>query len=118
MISSFRDLTVWQEAHNLVLLVYRSTESFPSSEQYGLTSQMRRAAVSVPANIVEGFKRQGTQEKVRFYNIAEAFLEEFKYVLILCNDLGCMSSCDDFQAKADTVGRLLYRFAQSAKHRR
>ncbi len=56
--SSFKDLIVWQEAHQLVLMIYRLTEDFPKSEQYGITSQMRRAAVSVPANIVEGFKRK------------------------------------------------------------
>jgi four helix bundle protein len=79
MLSSFRELTVWKEAHKLVLMVYKATEHFPKGEQYGLVSQMRRAAVSVPANIVEGFKRRGRQEKIRFYNIAEASLEELKY---------------------------------------
>ena len=68
----FRDLRVWQEAHQFVLMVYRITSSFPDNERYGLVSQMRRAAVSVPANIVEGFKRRSRPEKVRFYNIAES----------------------------------------------
>lgn len=81
--SSFRDLEVWREAHQLVLMIYAATKTFPSPEQFGLVSQMRRAAVSVPANIVEGFKRRSWQEKVRFYNIAEASLEELKYYIIL-----------------------------------
>jgi four helix bundle protein len=74
--SSFHDLVVWQEAHKLVLMIYKVTADFPKSEQYGLVSQMRRAAVSVPANIVEGFKRFSYAEKSRFYNIAEASLED------------------------------------------
>ncbi len=104
-ISSFRDLLVWQEAHRLVLTVYQATETFPQSEQYGLTLQMRRAAVSVPANIVEGFKRHGSKDKVRFYNIAEASLEELKYFLILIVDLGYIESNEDLATQADTVGR-------------
>lgn len=78
-ISSFRDLEVWQVAHQLVLTVYKATASFPVEERFGLTQQMRRASVSVPANIVEGFKRYGIQDKLRYYNIAEASLEELKY---------------------------------------
>ena len=85
--SSFRNLAVWAKAHHLVLLIYGTTKSFPKDELYGLTSQMRRAAVSVPANITEGYKRKGLQEKIRFYNIAQASLEELRYFIILCNDL-------------------------------
>jgi len=84
---SFRDLKVWAKAHQLVLLVYEATKSFPKDELYGLTSQMRRAVVSVPANIAEGYKRKGQQEKIRFYNIAQASLEELRYFIILSNDL-------------------------------
>lgn len=84
---SFRDLKVWAKAHQLVLLVYEATKSFPKDELYGLTSQMRRAAVSVPANIAEGYKRKGQKEKVRFYNIAQASLEELRYFNLLSNDL-------------------------------
>ena len=83
MVTNFRELTVWQEAHQLVLMIYKATATFPSNEQFGLTSQMRRAAVSVPGNIVEGFKRQSHPDKLRFYNIAAASLEELKYYLIL-----------------------------------
>ena len=113
-ISTFRDLEVWQEAHKLTLMVYKATNAFPSSEQFGLTSQMRRASVSVPANIVEGFKRNSSQEKVRFYNIAEASLEELKYFLILAHDLTYIANLPIFEMQSDSVGRLLYRFTQEA----
>jgi four helix bundle protein len=85
---SFRDLFVWRKAHELVLEVYRLTSKFPKSEMYGLTQQLRRAAVSIPANIAEGFTRRSKIEKVRFMNIAQGSLEESRYYLILANDLG------------------------------
>jgi four helix bundle protein len=110
--NTFRDLVVWQEAHKLVLMVCRTTDNFPKSEQFGLTSQMRRAAVSVPANIVEGFKRTSKTEKARFYNIAEASLEELKYFFLLATDLS-FTTDSTLATQADTVGRLLYRFIQS-----
>jgi four helix bundle protein len=84
---TFRDLRVWQKAHEFVLGVYRFSEGFPRVETYGLTAQLRRAAVSVPANIAEGFRRRGKPDKVRFLNIAQASLEECRYYLILAKDL-------------------------------
>ena len=85
---SFRDLLVWHKAHEFVLAVYAFTAAFPKTETYGLSLQMRRAAVSVPANIAEGFRRRGKPEKARFMNIAEGSLEESRYYLILAQDLG------------------------------
>jgi four helix bundle protein len=85
---SFRDLMVWRKAHEFVLAVYRFTSTFPKSEIYGLAQQMRRAAVSIPANIAEGFTRRGKTDKARFMNIAESSLEESRYYLILSQDLG------------------------------
>ena len=85
---SFRDLIVWRKAHELALAVYRFTGSFPRQETYGLSSQMRRAAVSIPANIAEGFRKRGRADKARFMNTAEASLEESRYYLILAQDLG------------------------------
>jgi four helix bundle protein len=70
-ITRFGDLAVWQKAHQLVLQVYRITRSFPAEERFGLSSQMRRTAVSVPANIAEGFKKRGVKDKLNFYNIAQ-----------------------------------------------
>ncbi len=76
---TFRDLMVWRKAHELVLAVYQFTSTFPKSEMYGLAHQMRRAAVSIPANIAEGFTRRGKADKARFMNMAEASLEEIRY---------------------------------------
>ena len=85
---TFEDLDVWKKAHGWVLGVYRLTEGFPKHELFGLTSQLRRAAVSVPANIAEGFKKKGKPDKARFYNTAQGSLEECRYYLILSRDLG------------------------------
>ncbi len=85
---TFRDLVVWQKAHQFVLALYAFTARFPKSETYGLTLQMRKAAVSIPANIAEGFRRRGKADKVRFLNTSEASLEESRYYLILSQDLG------------------------------
>jgi four helix bundle protein len=84
---TFRDLIIWQRAHQFVLAVYRVTATFPKNETFGLTSQLRRAAVSIAANIAEGFKRRGCRDKVRFLNIAQSSLEECRYYLILTDDL-------------------------------
>ena len=84
---SFEDLLVWQKSHSFVLIVYKLTGAFPKHEIFGLTSQFRRAAVSIPANIAEGFRRRGVSDKARFFNIAQASLEECRYFLILTRDL-------------------------------
>jgi four helix bundle protein len=85
---SFEDLIVWQKAHQFVLSTYRLSDCFPKNELYGLTGQMRRATVSVPANIAEGFKKKTKPDKARYMNIAQASLEESRYYLILARDLG------------------------------
>lgn len=103
---SFQDLIVWQKAHQFVLSVYRLTESFPKHELYGLTSQLRRAAVSIPANIAEGFKRKGSADKVRFLNIAQGSLEESRYYLILTCDLD-YSDTHQLSAQLEEVSKLL-----------
>jgi len=84
---NFEDLIAWQKAHAFVLEIYRQTESFPKSELYGLTNQLRRAAVSIPANIAEGFKKRSPPDKMRYYNIAQGSVEECRYYLILAQDL-------------------------------
>ena len=83
----FTDLKVWQRGHSLVLRVYRLTMALPDNEKYGLVSQLRRAAVSVPTNIAEGSKREGNQDFVRFLNIAEGSLAESEYLIMLSRDL-------------------------------
>ena len=85
--SNFTDLIVWQKAHKFVLETYRYTSLFPKEEMYGLTSQYRRATVSIAANIAEGFKKRGKKDKARFFNIAQGSIEECRYYLILSNDL-------------------------------
>ena len=85
---SFEDLLVWQKAHAWVLAVYRFTDDFPAKENYTLTAQFRRAAISVPANIAEGFRKAGVADKKRFMNIAQGSVEECRYYLILARDLG------------------------------
>jgi four helix bundle protein len=84
---TFSDLLVWQKSHQFVLEVYEFTKGFPPDELYGLTCQFRRAAVSIPANIAEGFKRRGKPDKARFLNISQASLEECRYYLLLAKDL-------------------------------
>ena len=86
--NSFSDLIVWQKAHRFVLAIYKMTDSFPKSEMFGLISQMRRAAFSIPANIAEGFKKKSKADKLRYYNIAQGSIEEIKYFLLLSRDLG------------------------------
>jgi four helix bundle protein len=85
---SFTEFEVWQSAHRVALATYKVTREFPSDERFGLTSQMRRAAVSVAANIAEGFGRRLPGDKCRFYNISQGSLEEYRYYLILAGDLG------------------------------
>jgi len=114
----FRQLEAWRESHQLVLMAYQVTKGFPGDERFGLVSQMRRAAVSVSANIAEGFKRRGIQDKIRFYNESEGSLEELKYFFILSKDLGYIPSNDDLMAQAETVGRLLNGLIASTERRR
>jgi four helix bundle protein len=109
--SRFQDLIVWQKSHELVLNIYKDTRSYPDEEKFGLISQMRRSAVSIPANIAEGFKRKGKKDKINFYNNAQASLEELKYYLILSKDLGYLSDDNDLLSKSDEAGKLLYKFA-------
>jgi four helix bundle protein len=108
----FTDLVVWQKAHAFVLAAYRVTESFPKSELYGLTSQFRRAAVSIAANIAEGFKKRSPNDKARFLNIAQGSLEECQYYLILAKDLG-FSDTTALRPQLDEVAKLLEGYASA-----
>ena len=103
---SFEDLVVWQKAHAWVLLVYRLSESFPAKENFALTSQLRRAAISVPANVAEGFKKRGPRDKLKYFNIAQGSLEESRYFLILARDLGYADTTAAAE-KLEEVSRLL-----------
>jgi four helix bundle protein len=103
---TFKDLIVWQKSHQFVLSVYQLSSNFPKSEIYSLTSQLRRAAISIPANIVEGFKKRGLADKIRFLNIAQGSLEECRYYLILVQDLG-YANTKDISSLLEEVSKLL-----------
>jgi len=109
---TFEDLVVWQRAHVWVLDIYRFTETFPAKETYGLTSQLRRAAVSIPANIAEGFKKAGVADKRRYMNIAQGSLEECRYYLILSRDLG-YGDVAALAVKLEEVSKLLTAYARA-----
>jgi four helix bundle protein len=103
---SFQNLIVWQKSHALALRVYRVSSNYPKPEMYGLTSQVRRAATSVPANIAEGFKRASRADKARVLNVAQGSLEELRYYLLLAQDLGYEGD-SELTDNLDEVARLL-----------
>jgi four helix bundle protein len=111
----FQDLIVWQKAHQWILDTYALTKAFPKEELFGLTSQLRRAAVSIAANIAEGFKRQGINDKAKFYNISQSSLEECRYYLILIHDLK-LGNCDKLLKDLETVSKLLDKYFAGAKN--
>ena len=102
MTNQFQNIGAWQKAHEFVLLVYRTTQSFPNFERFGLCSQFQRAAVSIPANIAEGYKKLSRADKLRFYNIAQGSLEECRYYIILSKDLGYIKE-DGFNQLINSV---------------
>ena len=113
----YKDLIVWQKSHEFVLLVYKVTENFPKTETFGLTSQFRRAAVSVAANIAEGFVKKGTADKLRFYNISQGSLNECSYYILLSKDLKYISNDDEnaLQSLNDEINKLLNNFIRAIK---
>jgi four helix bundle protein len=108
---SFKDLLVWQKSHGAVLEVYKLTRRLPKEELFGLVSQMRRSAVSVPANIAEGFKRKGKADKARQLNIAQGSLEELRYFFILCADLSYLPA-GTMGDRLEEVARMLDSYTQ------
>ena len=114
-IKTFEDLEVWNVSHKLVLEIYKASSTFPKEEMYGITSQIRRATVSIPANIAEGFSRRSNLDKRHFYNVAQASLHEVKYYLILIEDLGYIESKFTLWQKAEQIGKMLYRLIESLK---
>jgi four helix bundle protein len=108
----FEDLMVWQKSHSLTLRVYKLTTTFPKHEMFGLSSQMRRAAVSVPANIAEGFSKRGRADKARFMNTAQGSLEELRYYFILARDLTYLKQ-DEQWNDLDEVSRLLGAYTRA-----
>lgn len=119
LIKSFQDLEVWQKAHALALDVYSLTASFPDRERYGITSQLRRSAASVPSNIAEGFGRKSTRELLQFLAIANGSLEETRYFLLLAGDLGFMAS-EQFvklNQQCNSIGQMVGALSRSLRER-
>lgn len=115
--NKFEDLIVWQKAHQFVLNIYNKTQFFPKEELFGLTSQFRRATVSIPANIAEGYGKKGTNDKLRFYNIAEGSINECRYYILLSKDLGYMNNAESDQLYEDltVIQKLLFSYSQRLK---
>jgi four helix bundle protein len=109
---SLRDLIVWRRAHEFVLRTYELTKHFPRDEQYCLIPQLRRAAISIPANIAEGFKKRGIADKNRFFNTSQGSVEECRYYLILGDDLGYGRSTA-LEPVLEEVSRLLVSYSEA-----
>jgi four helix bundle protein len=112
MTASFKEL--WQQAHEFVLKVYKTTKIFPEWERYALTSQFLRAAVSIPANIAEGYRKMGKSDKLKFMNIAQGSLEECRYYIILAKDLGYINihTHDVLEENAEIISKLLTAYCK------
>jgi len=117
-IKSFTDLDAWKEAHKLVIMVYKLTKSFPEDEKFGLTNQVRRAAVSITSNIAEGFSRNGKKEKTQFYYMALGSLTEVQNQLLIARDLSYIDEKEfaEIATKTVVVSKLLNGLIKSAKN--
>jgi len=111
---TFKELMVWQKAHEFVLAVYPLTARFPTAEIYCLTAQARRAAISIAANIAQGFKKRGLNDKIRFFNIAQGSLEECRYYLILVLVLGYADTVN-LETFLDEVSKLLSAYTPAVR---
>ncbi len=114
---TFKDIIAWQKSYELTLEIYKLTANFPKSEEFGLKSQIRRAAVSVISNIAEGFKRLGIKDRVHFYKISESSLEEVKCQSMLAHDLGYLDSTNytELSKLEDRTGKILRGWIKSQK---
>jgi len=115
---TFKELILWQKAHELTLNIYKITKDFPKEEVYALTSQVRRASVSVAANIAEGYKKKTKPHKLNFLNISEGSLEEVKYYLILSKDLEYIKkeTFTKLEILSDEVGRILSGYSNAIRN--
>ena len=112
--AGYQTLLMWQKAHAWVIAVYRISSAFPRSESFALTDQLRRAAASVPINIADGYRRLGVRDKARFYNYAQASLDESDYELLLAHDLGYGDTAA-LRAEADEIARMLNAYVQKLR---
>lgn len=119
MIKSFQELEVWRKAHGLVLHTYRVTDAFPDREKYGIISQVRRSAASIPANIAEGFGRRTTKELLQFLANANGSLEETRYFLILSRDPGYMPKerYNELNEECNSIAQMMAALGRSLKSR-
>jgi four helix bundle protein len=117
IMQDFKKLKVWEKSHQLTLAIYQVTSSFPKEEMYGLTSQMRRAASSIPTNIAEGSGRGGKAELARFLQIAIGSASEIEYQILLAQDLNFLQASDyaSLAASVDEIKRMLTGFIQKLK---
>lgn len=116
-IRSFTDLDTWKEGHKFVLMIYEATETFPQSELYGLTDQLRRAAVSITSNIAEGFRRKGIKDKMKYYRMSLSSLTETQNQLLIGRDVHYLT-LETFQkiaAQSVSVGKLLNGLLSATK---
>ncbi|EKD85886.1 MAG: S23 ribosomal protein [uncultured bacterium] len=116
-ITNFKDLYAWQEGHKLVLLIYKLTEKFPQKEMFGLTNQMRRAAVSITSNIAEGFSRRSYKDKSQFYSMALGSLTELQNQLLVAKDVDYLSdsSFEKTSEQTITVSKLINGLIKKSK---
>ena len=115
----FTELKVWERSHALTLDLYRLTASFPEEERFGVVSQLRRAAASVPTNIAEGAKRTGAQDYARFLNIAEGSLSETEYLVMLSRDLGYLrlDEATRLLVEIEAITRMLFALRTKVEQR-
>jgi four helix bundle protein len=116
-LTDFRQLNVWQKAHKLVLDVYEVTKKFPKEEKTELSSLTRKAAMSIPVKIAEGFMRRSPSEKENSYKISQEHLEELKYYIILSTDMDYVKGNEEILASIDEVGRMLTGLVRSARNK-
>jgi four helix bundle protein len=119
MLKSFKELEVWRRSHQVVLEIYRLTNAFPNEERFGITSQLRRAAYSVPANIAEGFGRRSTKELIQCLGIANGSLEEVRYFLCLSCDLGYLpkTELERLEDQLNSVAQMIAALTRTLKNK-
>jgi len=116
---TYKELIVWQKSYELIILIYKTSEKFPREEIFGLTSQLRRAGVSVSANIAEGFNRQTKKEYLQFLYISRGSLQEVDFLLLLAKDLEYIPSniYGEFKELIELIGKLLSGLIRSIKNK-
>ena len=119
MTKSFKEIIAWQKAHAFVIHVYKACASFPNYERFGLCSQFQRAAVSIAANIAEGYRRDGMKDKLHFLNISQGSLEECRYYILLAHDLNYIDENTFFNLNTsiEDSSRLLNAYYNGIKER-